>query len=80
MRAVGILVALVGAAFLTLFTVYIVAVGTRFAIDRFGDFDFMRAMGAVGAAFVAALLLLGIVGWYLARRRSRPAPPTDSDP
>lgn len=77
MRAVGFLVAIVGAAFLTLFTLYVVAVGTRFAIDRFGDFDFMQAMGAVGFAFVAALLLLAIVGWFLARRRK---PTVTKDP
>jgi hypothetical protein len=75
MRALGVLVALVGAAFLTLFTVYVVAVTARFVIDRQGGFDFLGAMGFVGAAFVAALLLLALVAWFLARRRSaRPNP------
>jgi uncharacterized BrkB/YihY/UPF0761 family membrane protein len=80
MRALGFLVAMVGAAFLTLFTIYVVAVGARFAIDRHGDFDFMQAMGLVGAAFVTALVLLAVVAWFLARRRRKPAPGKDSAP
>jgi hypothetical protein len=80
MRALGFLVAMVGAAFLTLFTIYVVAVGARFVIGRQGEFDFMQAMGAVGAAFVAALLLLGLVAWYLARRRRKPTARPDSEP
>jgi lysylphosphatidylglycerol synthetase-like protein (DUF2156 family) len=72
MRALGFLVAMIGAAFLTLFTVYVVAVGARAVIARQGGFDFLEAMSFVGAAFVAALLLLAVVAWFLARRRRRP--------
>ncbi|HRQ65549.1 MAG TPA: hypothetical protein PKZ76_11935 [Xanthomonadaceae bacterium] len=79
MRALGFLVAMVGAAFLTLFTIYVVAVGVRVVLDRSGGFDFLQAMSFVGAAFVAALLLLALVAWFLKRRRDRPAPPRDPE-